>query len=81
MQRNDPLGRINSDAVEFFSRWANRMAAAGLLVAGVGWLLLFTMGEQDVMASRAWVVLPAVALLLGGAAFLIVAKSKTTDAR
>lgn len=75
------MGRMNLNAFDFFSRWATRLVAAGLWVAGVGWLLLFAIGEHDVMASRAWVVVPAVALILAGGAFLIAAKSKATDAR
>ncbi|MCW2091018.1 hypothetical protein [Rhodococcus sp. KB6] len=81
MQRNDPLGRMSSDAIEFFSRWATRLVATGLWVAAVGWIVLFTTGEQDVMASRAWVVLPAVALLVVGASFLVIAQSKLVRAR
>lgn len=77
----DPLGRINVPAVRFFSRWASRLVASGLWVAGVGCLLLFAIGEQDTMASRAWVVLPAVALLLVGAAFLVISKSRLMFAR
>lgn len=81
MYDHDPLGRINIPAVRFFSRWASRLVASGLWIAGIGCLVLFAIGEQDTMTARAWVVLPAVALLLTGAAFLVISKSKLMFAR
>lgn len=81
MYDHDPLGRINIPAVRFFSRWASHLVAAGLWIAGVGYLALFAIGEQDTMAAQVWVVLPAVALLLVGAAFLVISKSKLMFAR
>lgn len=81
MYDHDPLGRINIPALRFFSRWAPRLVASGLWIAGIGYLVLFAIGEQNTMTAQASVVLPAVALLLAGAAFLVISKSKLMFAR